>query len=142
MDWLYVWLGVIVASVIIESITFEMVSIWFVGGGLVCLVLSLFNVPHVVQLIVFIVVSAGFLLLFRKPVLTKFNKKKTRTNADSAIGKELTLLTPISFGVTGTVKVNGVEWNAVCEDEHAEIEAGKTVIVIGIIGNKYIVKEK
>ena len=64
------------------------------------------------------------------------------TNADSVIGKEFILLSDIGFNKAGTIKVNGVVWAAITEEESAEIPAGKIVVVERIEGNKYIVKEK
>ena len=62
----YVWLAVVVFTLIIEFSTTDMISIWFAGGALVALILAAFNVWWVIQLIAFIVVSAVLLALFRK----------------------------------------------------------------------------
>lgn len=142
MTWLYIWLGVTALSLIVEFVTFELVSVWFVGGGLVAMILAALNVPLPWQIIAFIVVSAGCLLLFRKPLLKLLSKDKIKTNADSMVGKTVSLITPISFGEAGTVKVGDIVWSAITADEHSELPEGAIVEILEISGNKLIVKEK
>lgn len=137
----YVWLGITILAVIIEFATSEMVSLWFVGGGIIALILSAVGVPYYIQIPVFIVVSVVLLLLFRKFVMKKINKGDSKINAERAVGKEFKLLTPIAFNQAGSIKVDGVIWSAVTEEDHSEIETGKIVKVKGIKGNKYIVEE-
>lgn len=141
MVWVYVWLAITVCSAIIEFITNEMLSIWFAGGGLVAMILALCGLSWYIHLPAFIVVSIVLLLCFRKIVLKYFYKGESRTNADSAIGKEYELLTPISFGINGSIRVNDVVWTAVGVEQNVEISAGKTVKVLDIKGNKYVVEE-
>lgn len=64
-----------------------------------------------------------------------------KTNADSAIGKEYTLLTDIGFNMLGTIKIGDVIWNVDTENEREEIPAGTVVEIVKILGNKYIVKK-
>lgn len=142
MLWVYIWLGVVALSIIIEFVTFDLVTMWFIGGGLVSLILAAVGVPLIWQIVVFIVVSGVLLATCRKPIMKLLSKKNTKTNADAIIGKDYALLTPISFGVTGSLKVNGVEWTAVGENDTDEIAAGTVVCVVDIQGNKLIVKEK
>ena len=139
--WLYIWLAVTAAALIVEFITSEMVSIWFVGGGLVAMLLAGIGLEWYFHLPAFIAVSFVLMLAFRKLVMKKLNKNTVHTNADSVIGKEFTLLSDIGFNKAGEIKVNGVVWTAVTEDENTEISAGKKVIVKKIEGNKYIVEE-
>lgn len=139
--WLYIWLGITALALIVEFITSEMVSIWFVGGGLVALLLAGLGLEWYIHVPAFIVVSVILMLCFRKLVMKKLSGNVVRTNADSVIGKEFELLSDIGFNKAGEIKVSGVIWSAVTEDENAEIPAGKKVIVEKIEGNKYIVKE-
>ncbi len=139
--WLYIWLGVTALALILEFITNDMISIWFVGGGLIAMILSACGLEWYVHLPVFLVVSLLSMLLLRKFALKHLIKDQEKTNADSAIDKEYTLLTAISFNQHGSIKVNDVVWTAVCEDDRAVIPEGAIVKVVGIKGNKYIVKE-
>ena len=140
--WVYIWLAVTAAALVIEFLTTEMVSVWFAGGGLVAMLLAGLDLGWYYHVPVFIVVSFALMLCFRRLVMKKLNKGEVKTNADSAIGKEFELLSNIGFNQTGSIKVNGVVWTAVAEDDHTEIPAGKTVVALKIEGNKYIVKEK
>lgn len=139
---LYTWLGITVVALILEFITADMVTIWFAGGGLVALILSLFDgVSVFVQIPVFIAVSVVCLLCFRKMVMKKLNVKTANLNADSVIGKEYILLTAIGFNQPGSIRVNDVVWSAVTEKETDEIAEKTVVRIIGLKGNKYIVEE-
>ncbi len=140
--WLYIWLAVTAAALVIEFITAELVSVWFIGGGLVAMLLAGLGLDWYFHLPAFIVVSLALMLCLRRVAMKKFNRGDVRTNAETVIGKEFTLLSEISFERAGSIKVSGVVWTAVAEDEHAEIPAGATVTVEKIEGNKYIVKEK
>lgn len=139
---LYIWLGIIVLAVIVEFSTSEMISIWFAGGGLVSTILAGFGVSWYIQLPVFIVISFVGMLVFRKYVMTKLNKNVEKTNADSVIGKDFALLTPIKFNSTGTIKVNDVIWNVITANPNEEVKEGTIVTVKEIKGNKYIVEVK
>lgn len=140
--WLYIWLAVTAAALIIEFMTSELVSVWFVGGGLVAMLLAGLGLEWYIHVPAFIVVSFVLMLCFRKLVMKKLNKGEVKTNAETVIGKEYELLTAIGFNQAGSIKVSGVVWTAVTEDENAEIPAGTKVVIERIEGNKYIVKEK
>ena len=139
--WLYIWLAVTAAALILEFVTADVVSVWFVGGGLVAMLLAGLGLDWYVHVPAFIVVSFAMMLCFRRLVMKKLNKDEIKTNAETAIGKEYELLTPIGFNQAGSIKINGVVWSAVTEDENAEIPAGTKVILERIEGNKYIVRE-
>lgn len=142
MVWLYVYIGIVVASLILEFTTNEMVSIWFCGGAIVAGILSAFDLSWYIHLPVFIAVSGVLLLSFRKIVLKYLDKGEIKTNADSAIGKEFVLETAIGFNQPGSIKVNGVVWSAITEDQKAEVPEGTVVTVKNLKGNKYIVEVK
>ena len=142
MYWIYIYLAIVVLALLVEFFTSEMVSVWFVGGGIISMILSACNVGWEVHFPIFIGVSIILLACFRKFVLKYFNKGESKTNADSAIGKEYELLTEIGFNKPGSIKINDVIWSAVTENQEDVISAGAVVKVVGIKGNKYIVKEK
>ena len=139
--WLYAYLIITAIALVIEFVTNEMVSIWFAGGGLVSLILSACNLPWMITMPVFFFVSLVLLLAFRKVVMKYLNKGDARTNADSAIGKEYALLTPIEFNKPGTIKINDVVWSVTTEVQGETIAEGTIVRVIALKGNKYIVEK-
>ena len=64
---------------------------------------------------------------------------KTKTNVDGFVNNNYKLIEPITSDAPGAVKINGVVWTAVSED-NSEIEKDKVVTVVKIDGNKLIVK--
>ena len=142
MEWMiWVWLAVTALSLILEFITMEMASIWFVAGGILGMILAACGVGWEIQLIVFILVSLILLLSLRKIALKLLLKNtNAKTNAVGEIGKTVKLLTDISDEKPGTIKLNDVVWNVVAEDG-SEIKAGAKVEIVELKGNKYIVKK-
>ena len=137
----YVWLGIIILTVAIEFFTFDLISVWFAGGSLVAMILAACGLNLYFQIPAFIIVSLVLLLFFRSIVLKKLNVRKQNLNADAVIGKEFSLITAIGFNNPGTIKVNDVIWNVITENQQDEIKENTIVEVIGLKGNKYIVKE-
>ena len=115
--WIYIWLGVTAAALIIEFVTTELVSVWFAGGGLVAMILAIFGVDWYVTVPVAIVVSFALMLAFRKLVMKKLNKGEVRTNADSVFGKEFILLSGTEDEGGSTIKINGVVWDVKEKDD-------------------------
>ena len=58
--WL-VWIGLMVLFGIVEASTVNMVSVWFVGGSLVGLIVNLLGGNVWLQIVAFLVVSGGLL---------------------------------------------------------------------------------
>ena len=74
-------------------------------------------------------------------VVLKNYRQSNSMNAQSAIGKEYTLLKSIGFNKPGEIKIKDVIWNVVAETQEEEIEAGVIVKIIALRGNKYVVKK-
>lgn len=138
---IWIWLAIIVFSVVIEIATMELVSVWFAAGGLTSLVLNALNVGLTFEIIAFIVVSLGLLLTLRKWAI-KFlqNTKNGETNLELFINKKVKLLTDITEDSMGTVSVNGVVWNATTVND-SNVKAGEFVKILSINGNKLIVEK-
>ena len=136
----YVWLGIIVTAAVVESLTTDLISVWFIGGGIVALILELCGVPEPWQVIVFLLVALGLLVCLRTPLKKKLDKQTVLTNADSLVGLQCTMRKETSFECPGEVKVRDVIWTAIAENEKTEIAAGTLVTVVAIKGNKLIVK--
>lgn len=135
----YIWLGVLVLSVVIEFIVPEMVSIWFGAGSLFGIILAACSVPIIYQVIAFIVVAILCILLLRKICLKYLTKNSQKTNIDENIGKKVKLLSPITFDICGTIKLHDTIWEVITEDG-TEINKDQVVEIIKIKGNKFIVK--
>ena len=135
------WLVVLVLSIIIESATLALVSIWFIPASIVSLVLALCNVPLWVQVIAFVVISIGT-LTFLRPVFKKMLKiKTTPTNADALIGQQGIVVEEINnIEAQGAVKIDGQVWSARSSDGE-NIAEGEVVTVSSIEGVKLICKK-
>ena len=139
-----VWAVIFVLTIIIEAETAELVSIWFMPGALIALVLSLFDVKTWIQWTVFIAVSAILLILaktvFRKKLLKSVNKEKTDT--DLRIGKTAIVTEQIkNVEAVGSVKVNGNIWTARMENDSDTAMPGDKVVIVKISGVKLICKK-
>lgn len=142
MVWLWIWLAVVVIALIIEFLTTEMISVWFAPSGIVALIMSACGVPEWINIIVFAVISLILILSFRKLALKYLLKKDTtKTNTDALIGTKLKLLTPIKGAEMGTVKINGVIWNAKTQNDDVDIEENTYVTVVEISGTKVVVQK-
>lgn len=96
------WLIAAIGFLVLEGMTFSMVSIWFAAGSAAALLSCLFWPSFRVQAVVFIVVSILCLAAF-KPLADKLRRKHTPTNGDRSLGREAKVLTPVSAGKTGRV---------------------------------------
>lgn len=137
---IWIWVGVIVLSLILEFETMEVVSIWFAVGGFIALMLSALNLGLEIQVIAFIVVSAGLLLTLRRWAKNKLLSSNEPTNLDLIKAQKLKLLSPITKEENGTVKYNGVTWTAQSAEGEV-LQEGEFVVVQEIKGNKLIVKK-
>ena len=107
------WLIAVVGFLVLEGMTFSMVSVWFAAGSAAALLSCLFHPPFKVQAVVFIVVSVLCLAAF-KPLTQRLRQKPTPTNGDRNLGREATVLTTVTADLPGRVRLDGVDWNARC----------------------------
>ncbi|MBQ9747727.1 MAG: NfeD family protein [Clostridia bacterium] len=138
----YIWLAVIVGALILEALTFTLVSIWFIPGALISLILALCAVPEWIQIVVFIL-SAIIFLIFCKPIAKNFlGVKRVATNADAVIGEKAVVTEDINnIEARGQVKVKGQVWSARSFDENVTFATGDVLTVIAIEGVKLICKK-
>ena len=137
-----IWLLLMVAFLVAETLTVGLVSIWFAGGALVAVILSLLEISPLTQVIVFFVVSIGLLLSTRKIFVEKLNTGKENTNVDALIGDTGQVIMAINPMEVGQVKVNGQVWSAIADDQLLTLEEGTYVTIKAIEGVKLIVIPK
>ena len=121
------WLLCAIGFVVLEAMTWNLVSI--------CLLVQSFRV----QAAVFIAVSALCLLAF-KPLAKKLRKAPTATNGDRNLGREATVLTPVTAEATGRVRLDGVDWNARCVTPGDTLAPGESCRVTEIHSTLLIVE--
>ena len=133
------WLIAVVGFLVLEGMTFSMVSVWFAAGSAAALLSCLFHPPFKVQAVVFIVVSVLCLAAF-KPLTQRLRQKPTPTNGDRSLGREAKVLTPVSAEETGRVRLDGVDWNARCATPGATLAPGQSCRVTEIHSTLLIVE--
>ena len=135
------WAFAVIAFVIAEVITIQLVSIWFAAGALVTLLMTYsFELSWIQQLGVFIVASTIFLIMSLPFIRKRKKSKAVATNADLDVGKHATVIEEINCDKgTGRVTLNGVNWSAVPENENDIISEGTVVIVKKVLGAKLLV---
>ncbi len=135
------WLIAFAVLLVIELMTMGLTTIWFAGGALLGALIAWIGGPIWLQVTVFIVVSV-VLLIFTRPIAQKyFNKNRTHTNADRAIGEQAVVYEKIdNLNGTGRVRIKGVEWSARAKDDQKIYEVGETATVVHIEGVKVIVE--
>lgn len=136
----YIWLAVIIVAAVVEGVTAQLVSIWFVAGGVGALIADLCGANLWVQTVVFVVVTALTLIVTRPLVKKLMNFKHVDTNAGRYIGKIGIVTIEINNTLgTGQVNVSGSIWTA-RSDDGSVIEVGKHVSIKSIEGVKLIVE--
>ena len=78
--WSIIWLALFVVLIVFEAVTTGLFTIWFAGGALIALLVSLFLDMWVVQMVVFLIVSFLLLYFMRPVAMRKFNAKRLKTN--------------------------------------------------------------
>ena len=133
------WLIAAVGFLVLEGMTFSMVSVWFAAGSAAALLSCLFHPPFKVQAVVFIVVSVLCLAAF-KPLTQRLRQQPTPTNGDRSLGREAKVLTPVSAEETGRVRLDGVDWNARCATPGDTLAPGQSCRVTEIHSTLLIVE--
>lgn len=133
----YVWLGIVIVLAVVEVLTVNLTTIWFVISGLVSLILSFFTDSVLIQFAAFVIVGL-ILLIFTKPIFVKwFGPKYEKTNLDRIIGMKGYVTESISEDHVGAVKVDGKEWTAISQ---TRIEKDSPVRIKRIEGVKVVVE--
>ena len=124
---MWIWLGVMGASLLIELGTMEVVSIWFTFGAIIPFILEVIGVNLEWQLVTFVIISA-LLIAFLRKITKKFllRNSEGKTNLETIIGKKYKLIEPITEGLNGAIKINGVVWTAITDDD-STINIGEMV---------------
>ena len=137
----WIWLAVIVVTVVIEGITLDMVSIWFTAGAIIPLILAAVGgVGWEIQLIIFIVLSTVLILTLRKVTIRLLFKNGSKEQVNTLIGMQTKMIEDATEDTMGKIKINDVVWSAKSENDES-IKKGELVEIIRVSGNKAIVKK-
>lgn len=135
----YMWLIVSIFLGVIELITINLTTIWFVVSAICALLVSFFIDSFLIQMCIFVILGI-VLLITTKPMLTKMLKiKDEKTNIDRVIGMIGIVTEDINKNNIGEVKVDGKRWSAISDKE---IKKGTNVKVLEVNGVKLKVEEE
>jgi membrane protein implicated in regulation of membrane protease activity len=106
-----IWLAAIIVFAILEAVTYQIVSIWFVFGAVGGMIAYILGADFYWQMGIFIAVSAILLAILRPLSMKLVKKQDFKTNADSLIGKNILITQEVSnIKGTGQGKINGMVW--------------------------------
>ena len=134
-----IWFVVGGILAIIEAVTLGLICIWFAGGAVGAAIAAMLGASPLVQIIVFLVVSAVLVAVTRPIAKKRFNNKTEKTNVDALIGQTGVVEEKITSESSGQVKADGKVWRAISES--GEIEKGSVVVIKSIKGVTIMVEE-
>lgn len=137
-----VWFAAFAVFLVLEGVTYQIVSIWFAIGALGGLAAELLGAGEYMQIAVFLLISVALICLLRPISLKLMKNKPIKTNAESLIGKDVLITEDVdNLHQTGKGKVNGMEWTVRGEND-IKLENGSTGEIVRIEGVKLIVKRR
>ncbi len=136
------WLILLAAFIVIEILTLGLTTLWFAGGALAALLVSVANGNIFIQVIIFLLVSFVLLSMVRPLAQKHFNQDRIKTNAQTLIGMTAVVMEPIdNLKAQGRVTVKGQEWAARNINEGEVLEKDSHVRVTAISGVKLMVEK-
>lgn len=133
----YVWFIIALVLGVLEVLTTNLVSIWFVISALLSMIVSKLTDNLLIQISVFVIVGI-VLIPFSKKIYKKIKVGNVSTNFDRIIGMKGIVTEDITKDNIGEVKVDGKRWSAYSD---TDISKGKTVEVLSINSVKIKVKK-
>lgn len=131
---LWIWLGLIITLVLIELLTSNLVTIWYVLSAFIALILSMFIDSYIIEFSVFVIIGTILLFTVRDHFIKILNEKKK----DLIINKIGIVVEEIKKNKPGRIKINKRTYIAISEKK---IKIGHKVRVIDIEGTKLKVVE-
>ncbi len=137
-DIMYGWLAIVILLTLIEILTTNLVTVWFVASALLALLATFFTDSFFIQFAIFVIFGVLFLVTTRPFLLKIMHKNREKTNIDRIVGMRGKIIQSISTDEVGEVKVDGKIWFAISDEP---IALNATVEILEIIGTKLKVKE-
>ena len=132
------WLIVVILLAIIEAMTVNLVTVWFIISGIITMFLSFFLSDLISQFAVFVLLGI-LLMLLTKPFIEEIKKnKEEKLNLERIIGMQGVVIKEIKKNVVGEVKADGKVWSAISDKR---ITVDSDIIVEEIHGVKLLVSK-
>ena len=141
----WIWLAVLVASLIGEALTKKFYLIWFVPSSVVALALDICDLNIAWQVAAFALIFAlGF--TFKQLILPKIKPSisaiATGNSIESLIGEKCTVTETIdNFSSCGQARVRGQVWAARSVSDDEIYEEGTVLRIVAIEGVKLICRK-
>lgn len=132
------WVIVILLLAIIEVMTINLVTIWYVASAIITLIASFFIDSFEIEFAIFVILGTIFLITTKKTLDKLVKEKHEKTNLDRIVGMEGIVTEDISKNKIGAVKVDGKEWSAT---SNKKINKGEVVKVLEINSTKLKVEK-
>ena len=133
------WLLVIIILSIIEILTINLVTIWYVASALIALIVSIFTDNFTIQVAVFVILGTILLLTTKKTLNKLLKDRRIKTNIDRIVGMKGIVLEEIKENKMGAVKVDGKVWTAYADKD---IKVDSIVKILEINSTKIKVEEE
>ena len=143
MDYLgWIWISILILAIIVELLTDQLISIWFVPGAIAATILDFCEAKPIWQILLFLAISVVG-IIFGKNIVQKYiTVKDSKTNIDAIIGERCIVTEKIdNFTGCGQAKVKGQIWSARGVGEDDVFEVGEVLNVVAIEGVKLICKK-
>ncbi len=134
------WIAVGIVFLIIEVLTTALVSIWFVPAAIVTCLVSLFVDNLILQITVFVVLSAVFMVVCRKIYNKHIKKKVDDVDQNEKLVGKIVKVTEDTNGISGRILAGDIYWKAVSENGET-IQKGETGIVKSVSGTTLIINK-
>jgi membrane protein implicated in regulation of membrane protease activity len=136
-----IWVILGVALLILEIFSVSFFAIFFGVGAIVTALLTYLRltIEVIPQIITFLVVSTGALLVFRKQILESFSKKSEQYS--ELLNEKAKVSMAIPAKGEGKVFYRGADWIAEALSESA-IAKGATVLIRKVDGIRLLVEEE
>lgn len=133
---MWTWFFIGVAFLIIEGISFGLISIWFAIGAFVAMFFT--HLPIDYQFFIFIGVSGVSLLLVRKTALLFLKGRSEELDRITKSKVKIENIEQRGNVEIYLVKLDGKIWEAICDEK---LELGEIAQVEKIQGNKLILSK-
>jgi membrane protein implicated in regulation of membrane protease activity len=141
MEW--IWIIVLVAAIVVEIFTEQMISIWFVPAALVAMVMEFLSVPPIWQVVAFLILTVAGIIFAKTYLIKKFPLPDHKTNIEAIIGEKCVVTERIdNYAGCGQAKIKGQIWSARGAHEDDVFDEGEILTVVAIEGVKLICVKK
>lgn len=136
---LILWIIIASAAIVFDLVTSAFLFVWFALGSIAAIIANSLGASYLTQLLLFIIVSAVFLIV-GYPIVKKTIKKtvpKTLKQEESYIGREFLIDEDVIE--KAIMKIDGIYWTV--KNNGEAIRKGDKIKITGIEGNKLLVKK-